>query len=492
MRQAGEGALMVRASKDLDIGRPAAWNHFAGTFLIPCLGFALLRVFVMMLDNGQVYQSDYLPFFVGNLARGCVPLLVVACIGARPLSARTMLWGFLPCAVVAGAAGAAVVGGALDGSQVLLAAGRGMALGALGWMYVCWAEVYRYVKIRDVALSMIASMIVSSLLAFAFALMPRAAVAAGALAVPCAVVGLFALFERRGYPVQEDRLQFSAREGATAAGLDGTWFVALSLFSVAMGVAHVLSISSPNAYEQMVSFGVYTAVSVVFATLLLVSVLVRNGVLSLRACWAVFVLVTCAALGFSLVHAEGVQIALAVFSGVRYVALAYLNIKLVDIAHHSKMPAYAVFAIGWGVLLLFMSFGLSMTLNGIYGGMAVSTPLIVLCATLATGSVFIFGGSTFGDVRIAPSVDQEEGPAPGAEAVLDIQYRRCAALQAAYGLTQRETEVVFLIAQGYTQAYCADALMVSLNTVRTHMKRVYTKMDIHAKDELLQKLGEAL
>lgn len=482
---------MVRESKGLDVGRPGVWDRFAGTFLIPCLGFALLRVFVMMLDKGQVYQSDYLPFFVGNLARGCVPLLVVAFIGARPLSARTMLRGFLPCALVAGAMGAVVVGGALDGSPVLLTVGRGAALGALGWIYVCWAEVYRYVKIRDVALSMIASMIVSSLLAFGFALMPGTAVAVCAFAVPCVVAGLFALFERRGYPVQEDRLQFSMREGAAGAGLDGAWFVALALFSVTIGVAHVLSISSPNTYGRVASFGMYTAVSIVFAGLLLVSVLVRNGVLSLRACWAVFMLVVCAALGFSLVYAESLQIALTVFGGIRYVALAYLNIKLVDIAHHSKMPAYAVFAIGWGMMLLFMSFGLSMTLNGIYGGMTVSTPLILLCATLVTGSVFIFGGSTFGDVRIAPSTDQEEGSASGAETMLDIQYRQCVALQAKYGLTQRETEVVFLIAQGYTQAYCADALMVSLNTVRTHMKRVYAKMNIHAKDELLQKLGEA-
>ena len=480
---------MVRGDGGL---KALAWDRFAGTFLIPCLGFALLRVFVMMLDEGQVYQSDYAPFLVGNLARGCVPLLVVALIGARPLAMRTMLRGFLPCALVAGGLGAAVVGGLLNGAPVLLTVGRGAAMGALGWIYVCWAEVYRQVKIRDVALSMIASMVVSSLLAFMFAIMPRPVVAVCTFVVPCAVVGLFAVFERKGYPVAADRLQFSGREGAAGAGMDGTWFVTLALFSLAMGVAHMLSISSPNQYEGLVSYGVYTSVSIVFAVLLLASVLVRGGVFSLRTCWAVFMLAACAVLGFSLVHAEALQIALAVFSGIRYVALAYLNIKLVDIAHHSRMPSYAVFAVGWGAVTLFMSFGMSMTLNGIYGGMAVSAPLVLLLATLATGSVFIFGGSTFGDVRIAPAADQVAAAPAGAEAVLDIQYRQCAALQAKYGLTQRETEVVFLIAQGYTQAYCADALMVSLNTVRTHMKRVYAKMDIHAKDELLQALGETL
>ncbi len=471
---------------------PGERNRFMGTFLIPCLGFALLRLYIMMLDGEQVYQSEYASFLVGNLARGCVPLLVVAFIGGRPLAARVMLRGFVPCALAAGGLGSAIVGGLLDEAPALLIAARGAAMALLGWMYVCWAEVYRYVKIRDVALSMIASMIVSSLLAFAFAVMPTPVVAVCAFAVPCAVVGLFALFERKDYPVAADRLQFPVREGVPGAGMDGTWFVALALFSLAMGVAHMLSISSPNQYEGLVSFGVYTGVSIVFAALLLASVLVRGGVFSLRTCWAVFMLATCAVLGFSLVRGEALQIALAVFSGIRYVALAYLNIKLVDIAHHSKMPAYAVFAIGWGVMMLFMSFGMSMTLNGIYGGMAVSAPLILLLATLAMGLVFIFGGSTFGDVRIAATAERVTSEPTGAEAVLDLQYRQCAALQAKYGLTQRETEVVFLIAQGYTQAYCADALMVSLNTVRTHMKRVYAKMDIHAKDELLQALGKVL
>ena len=126
---------------------PGERNRFMGTFLIPCLGFALLRLYIMMLDGEQVYQSEYASFLVGNLARGCVPLLVVAFIGGRPLAARVMLRGFVPCALAAGGLGSAIVGGLLDEAPALLIAARGAAMALLGWMYVCWAEVYRYVKI---------------------------------------------------------------------------------------------------------------------------------------------------------------------------------------------------------------------------------------------------------------------------------------------------------------------------------------------------------
>ena len=41
-----------------------------------------------------------------------------------------------------------------------------------------------------------------------------------------------------------------------------------------------------------------------------------------------------------------------------------------------------------------------------------------------------------------------------------------------------------LIARGNTVARIAETLLVSENTIRTHSKRIYTKLDIHRKQEL--------
>ena len=40
-----------------------------------------------------------------------------------------------------------------------------------------------------------------------------------------------------------------------------------------------------------------------------------------------------------------------------------------------------------------------------------------------------------------------------------------------------------LIARGNTVARIAEDLVVSENTIRTHSKRIYTKLDIHKKQE---------
>lgn len=68
--------------------------------------------------------------------------------------------------------------------------------------------------------------------------------------------------------------------------------------------------------------------------------------------------------------------------------------------------------------------------------------------------------------------------------IADRLSKQCLALQELYGLSVRETEVAELIARGRTVAAIAQELFVSENTVRTHSKHIYTKLDIHSKSEL--------
>lgn len=70
---------------------------------------------------------------------------------------------------------------------------------------------------------------------------------------------------------------------------------------------------------------------------------------------------------------------------------------------------------------------------------------------------------------------------------------RCRKLAEEYGLSSRETEVAELIARGYTGPAIAEMLFISENTMRTHNRRIYTKLGIHKKQELLlmiEKMGD--
>lgn len=54
-----------------------------------------------------------------------------------------------------------------------------------------------------------------------------------------------------------------------------------------------------------------------------------------------------------------------------------------------------------------------------------------------------------------------------------------------YLLTAREAEVMELLVRGNTAADIANKLTISENTAKTHVKRLYTKLDVHKRRELL-------
>ncbi|MBB6519878.1 helix-turn-helix transcriptional regulator [Pseudoteredinibacter isoporae] len=54
-----------------------------------------------------------------------------------------------------------------------------------------------------------------------------------------------------------------------------------------------------------------------------------------------------------------------------------------------------------------------------------------------------------------------------------------------YDLTQREFEVLRLLNQAYGDQKIAQELYISLSTCRTHIRRIYQKLDIHQRAKLL-------
>ena len=95
------------------------------------------------------------------------------------------------------------------------------------------------------------------------------------------------------------------------------------------------------------------------------------------------------------------------------------------------------------------------------------------------------GGKTEGKRRRnRPSASEDAG------VIRDRTSKQCRALQEQYGLSSREAEVMELIARGNSMATIAERLVISENTVRTHAKHIYTKLDIHKRQELLDMLHD--
>ena len=53
------------------------------------------------------------------------------------------------------------------------------------------------------------------------------------------------------------------------------------------------------------------------------------------------------------------------------------------------------------------------------------------------------------------------------------------------GLSRRELDVFELLLKGHSKSSVAEDLTISYNTVRSHVRSIYTKCDVHNQQELI-------
>ncbi len=104
--------------------------------------------------------------------------------------------------------------------------------------------------------------------------------------------------------------------------------------------------------------------------------------------------------------------------------------------------------------------------------------------------LFFLRGYTFraqiATVEPAP-VAELQPPLSGEEAF----EARCHAIAQQYELTPREEETFTMLARGRNREYIQNALQVSRNTAKAHVKHTYAKLGIHSHQELLDLVEKA-
>lgn len=58
------------------------------------------------------------------------------------------------------------------------------------------------------------------------------------------------------------------------------------------------------------------------------------------------------------------------------------------------------------------------------------------------------------------------------------------------GISEREYEVLTLLAEGRSNKEIADSLFVSTNTVKTHLKNLFSKLEVSRRTQAVQKARE--
>lgn len=77
---------------------------------------------------------------------------------------------------------------------------------------------------------------------------------------------------------------------------------------------------------------------------------------------------------------------------------------------------------------------------------------------------------------------------PGSEQRLDDA---CAAVAERFGLTAREVDVLQLLARGRTASVIQERLVLSHNTVKSHVRHIYSKLGVHSQQQLIDVVDRA-
>lgn len=86
---------------------------------------------------------------------------------------------------------------------------------------------------------------------------------------------------------------------------------------------------------------------------------------------------------------------------------------------------------------------------------------------------------------VAPATDGRSEAAEGLASPGAAIERNCFALARRGGLTDRETEILKMLARGRSAPFIAQELVISPNTVKTHVKHIYAKLDAHSQQEII-------
>lgn len=363
-----------------------------------------------------------------------------------------------------------------------------LAAGSLPLLLTMWIQGMRLLAASDarsVALVVLSSMVLFFVYALLFIVVvaPRCVLALGAAASAAA----WYLLNRRSGSAPAALSQDGFSSASASAGLRGAW-LAYALTSVVYWMLFAIEASGAAAAESFSVLGIsplsqghpaFYALLLLFFLALAFAVLASDDSSARRMAATVeAVLVLCAIAFFASAAAfaeayfdlvEGacclVRACLQFFlllacmlrarKGVRAGALVFVIpvIDAVSMALPSQLMAAGVVD---GAALL---------------GMVAPVSFALMAACLVWAGVAM--------TRKAPDAADAHADAEG-----DLR-TACRKAAANCGLSTREEEVLYYAAQGYSARRIAEVLVISASTVQTHVSRIYTKLGVRTKQELI-------
>lgn len=364
----------------------------------------------------------------------------------------------------------------VTGATVALVAAVAAGIG-IAWLYLQWAPFYSKLDIRDAIACIFGAMAVGSALKIPIDLLPAVPAAVVLAALPFVSVVLARRARHLQPPIEaEPRLFYE--ENPTSI----PWKIlfGVAAYSLIIGVIQGMPIEAdPTPFWLLTATHHLAEVVVAFGVLWWV--FAKGGLLRFSGLWRAILLFTATGLFFlPVIGPAWAGWALVLIAIAQTLVVMLFWTMLADVAHHSRTSPYVIFGSGW------IAYSLPFAL-GEAGGLVVgfheigATVLLVLAYLLTIAAVFALNEGNFSQRRIFADLDV---PAPERSMFASID-AGCVALGEERGLTSREVEVLQLLCKGRSKSYIAESLFISENTVRSHSKHIYAKLDVHSKQEIL-------
>lgn len=158
-----------------------------------------------------------------------------------------------------------------------------------------------------------------------------------------------------------------------------------------------------------------------------------------------------------------------------------MMVSCISIARELKLGLVFVYALFAGVT--YVSRLIGQGLAAMIGRSSLSPETQIVTSVF----VLLYGCSLVMFILVRKSATRPKEAAPSG---VDVLQQACAQLAAEHGLSARQAEVLDLLVHGYDVPSIAKKLFISENTVRTHTKKIYALLDVHAKQEIVDLVNE--
>lgn len=133
---------------------------------------------------------------------------------------------------------------------------------------------------------------------------------------------------------------------------------------------------------------------------------------------------------------------------------------------------------------------------GVYAGASLAGALLSSAlAPVVCDTIFVLLTLAYAALRaVSPTIAQRlASPNPTASSLsaAPVAPETIATIAANHHLTEREAEILRLVAEGATSATIAEALVISTSTARGHAHKIYQKLGVSTREELLEFLAQS-